>query len=78
MTTTIEAPSRWAKGLGIDHNEMRILTQLALGRLAERGEQGPKLITRVGRTYVYSDILKAEVLALVGVFRTGKGIYLGR
>jgi hypothetical protein len=74
MATTIEAPSRWARELGIDHNEMRILSQLALGRLAERGETG--LIVRVGRTYVYGEPLKDAIREMVPVFKKGKSIYL--
>jgi hypothetical protein len=76
MTKFVEAQSELARKLGMSRNELRFLTQLAIGRIVDRGEVIN--LTRVGTSLVYDDALRAEIMQLVPVFKFGRDVYLGK
>jgi hypothetical protein len=74
MVRMYEAQSELARQLGMSRNELRFLTQLAIGQMISRGDV-PNL-TRVGTSLGYDKTLKHEVMKLVPAFNKGKKIYL--
>jgi hypothetical protein len=76
MMKVYESQSALARQLDMSRNELRFMTQLAIGRILERG--GVPHLTRVGTSIGYDESLRAEVMKLVPAFRKGRDVYLGK
>lgn len=76
MMKVYESQSVLARKLGMSRNELRFLTQLAIGRMVERGEI--LTLTRIGTSIGYDDTLRSEVLGLVPAFTKGRDLYFGK
>jgi hypothetical protein len=74
MTKVFQSQSELARKLKMSRNELRFLTQLAIGQMVARGDV-PHLM-RVGTSLGYDAALRSEVMKLVPAFTKGRDIYL--